>query len=90
MEEPMTTPADASVAKLRRKIKARVDEIKAALAAYIESDTNPLTDDVEVSIALLDMALDRYIDLHGEQDARQLIESAFCRAVGKMKTQMPG
>jgi hypothetical protein len=84
----MTTPTDASVAKLRRKIIARVDEIKADLAAYIELDTDVLNDNVEVSIALLDMALDRYIDLHGAQDARDLVESAFRRAVEKAKIRL--
>ena len=84
----MTTPTDASVAKLRRKIIARVDEIKADLAEYIELDTDVLNDNVEVSIALLDMALDRYIDLHGAQDARDLVESAFRRAVEKAKIRL--
>ena len=84
----MATPTDASVAKLRRKIIARVDEIKADLAEYIELDTDVLNDNVEVSIALLDMALDRYIDLHGAQDARDLVESAFRRAVEKAKIRL--
>jgi hypothetical protein len=83
----MTTQADASVAKLRQQINARADEIKADLAAYIERETDPVNDNTEVSIALLDMALDRFIDLHGEQDAHHLIESAFKRAVGRMKTR---
>lgn len=84
----MTTPADASVAKLRKKIEVRVEEIKAGLAAYIELDTDILTDHSEVSIALLDMALDRYIDLHGAQDARDLVESAFRRAVERAKIRL--
>jgi hypothetical protein len=84
----MTTPTDASVAKLRRKIIARVDEIKADLAAYIESDTDVPNDDAVVSIALLEVALDRYIDLHGAPDARDLVESAFRRAVEKSKKRL--
>jgi hypothetical protein len=81
---PMTTQLDASVAKLRKQIAARVDEIKTDLAASIERNTD-LNDGAEVSIALLEMALDRYIDLHGEQDARHLIDSSFRRAAQKWK-----
>jgi hypothetical protein len=83
----MTTQADVSVAKLRQQIDARVDDIKADLAAYIDRETDLFNDGAEVSIALLDMACDRFIDLHGEQDAHFLIESAFRRAVGRIKTR---
>jgi hypothetical protein len=34
------------------------------------------------------MAIDRYIDLHGEQDARHLIESSIRRAVEKSKARL--
>jgi hypothetical protein len=81
----MTTQLDASAAKLKKKIRARVDEIKADIAAYIERDTDAVNDGAEVSIALLEMAIDRYIDLHGERDARHLIESSFRRAVEKVE-----
>jgi hypothetical protein len=84
----MTTQLDASVKKLRRQIEVRVEQIKRELAVYIQQETHPLKEGVEVSIALLDMALDRYVDLHGEKDARDLIESAFRRAVEKSKNRL--
>ena len=84
----MTAHLDTSVAKLRKKIAARVDEIKADLAAYIKHNTDVFNDGAEVSIAFLEMALDRYIDLHGEKDARHLIESSFRRAVEKSKKRL--
>jgi hypothetical protein len=83
----MKPQVDAFAAKVRRQTEARVDEIKAAIAAYIEVDTDLLNDGVPVSIALLDIALDRFIDLHGEQDAHHLIQSAFRRAVQRSKAQ---
>ena len=84
----MTTQLDASAAKLKRKIQARVDEIKADLATHIEQHTDAFNDAAEVSIALLEMALDRYINLHGEQDARRLIESCIRRTVEKSKARL--
>jgi hypothetical protein len=85
--EPMATQVDAFAAKVRKQIEARVGEIKADLTAYIEQDTDLLNDGVPVSIALLDMALDRFIDLHGEQDAHQFIDSALAKAVQRSKAR---
>ena len=85
--EPMATQVDAFAAKVRKQIVVRVGEIKADLAAYIEIDTDLLNDGVPVSVALLEMALERFIDLHGEQDARELIESAFAKCVQRSKIQ---
>ena len=81
---------DAFAMQVRRQTQARVDEIKADIAAYIEQDTDLLNDGVPVSIALLDMALDRFIDLHGDHDAHELIASAFRRAVQRSKATTPG
>jgi|HubBroStandDraft_4_1064222.scaffolds.fasta_scaffold495396_1 hypothetical protein len=84
----MKTQVDESVAKLRKQMEARVDEIKADFAACIEEDTDLLNEGAEVSIALLEMAVDRYIDLHGEKEVRHLIESSFRRAIAKSKKRL--
>lgn len=84
----MTTQLDASRAKLKKKIEARVGEIKADLAAYIAQETDLFNDGAPVSIALLEMAIDRYISLHGEQDARHLIESTIRKVIEKSKMRL--
>ena len=45
---------------------------------WIEENTRR-ANDAAVSIAMLETAFDRYIDLHGATDAFELIESTFRR-----------
>ncbi|WP_263351329.1 hypothetical protein [Acidicapsa acidisoli] len=84
----MTAPIDVSVAKLRKQIRASAEKIKASILAHIERETDPVNQNAEVSMALLDLALDRYVELHGEPDARRLVDSAFKRAVARWKSGM--
>lgn len=82
-EIQMTSSADKTVAKWQ----AAVLEIKENLASYLERKTDMFSDRELVSIALLDMALDRYIGLHGEKDARHLIELAIRRSAARCRAR---
>jgi hypothetical protein len=90
MTEKTTSPlaSDTDLAKniatIKRGVDARVGEIKRALAHWIADITTP-ADYTPVSIALLETAIDRYLDTHDEQDARDFVERAFRRAVQKRK-----
>jgi hypothetical protein len=76
-----------NVAILRARQSAEVDRLKQSLAAWIEGNTQ-LANDVAVSIAMLETAFDRYIDLHGATDAFELIESAFRRRAEKFRRSL--
>lgn len=75
---------DAELAKtmaiIKRGLEARVGELRRDLAHWI-GDTTTSADHTPVSIALLETAIDRYLDTHDEADARDLIERIFRRAV---------
>ena len=68
------------MATVKRGIDARVGEIKRGLTRWI-GDTTTSADHTPVSIALLETAIDRYLDIHDEADARDLMERALCRVV---------
>jgi len=86
MTEKPTSPLvpDAELARniatVKRGVDARVGEIKRGLAHWI-ADTATSADHTPVSIALLETAIDRYLDIHDEADARDLIERTLRRAV---------
>jgi hypothetical protein len=61
--------------KLRAAVKRRVEEIAADLGTWLDLRTD--VDRGALSIALLEVAIDRYIELHGETEARELIEKSF-------------
>ena len=61
-ENSMTTQFEETSAKLKKIVQTRVAQIKAVLAAYISHETDSTNDGAEVSIALLEMAIDRYIE----------------------------
>ena len=64
-----------NIATVKRGAEAKVAEIKRDLAQWIAATT------ASTSIALLETALDRYLDIHDEEEAREFIEKAFLRAV---------
>jgi hypothetical protein len=65
---------------LRTRMKKRVVQIKEDLAACIDEHTHP-SEEFLVSVALLEMAVDRFIETHGEEDALEIIDTA-CRRAG--------
>jgi hypothetical protein len=69
----------ANADKLRQRMKVRVAEIKSALATWIEP-RNSEADNVCMTNALLETALDRHIAVH-EANGFDLIESAYQRAL---------
>jgi hypothetical protein len=73
-----------NIATIKRGVQAKVAEIKRDLAQWLDQTRHP-SESAPVSIALLETACDRYLDTHDEQDARDLIERAFHRAVRKRR-----
>ena len=65
---------------VRTRMKKRVVQIKEALAACIDEHTHP-SEEFLVSVALLEMAVDRFIETHGQDDTLEIIEIA-CRRAG--------
>jgi hypothetical protein len=65
---------------IRRGVGAKVAVIKRGLAVWIERNTTP-GDGAAVEIALLEMALDRYVGKHGETDAFDFVQRSFRKVV---------
>jgi hypothetical protein len=90
MTEKTTSPLapDAElaekIARFKRGMQARVAEIKRGLARWLDQNTSH-ADHVEASTALLKLAFDRHLDLHDEEDARDLMERAFRRVVQRRR-----
>jgi hypothetical protein len=70
----------SNIATVKRGVEARVAEIKRGLAHWLD-DTTSSADHTSVSIALLETAIDRCLDIHDEADAHDLIDRAFRRVV---------
>jgi hypothetical protein len=68
----------------KKRGEARRDEFKRGLTRFLERRTSP-GDYTEVSCALLEMACERHLDLHDEEDALDLIQRAFRRVVQKRR-----
>lgn len=71
---------DKKLAAYKQRMKAHTDAIKRHLAHFIENTTHP-ADGSSVTTALLELGFERQIDLHGEEDAKDLIDRAFRRLV---------
>jgi hypothetical protein len=71
---------DKKLAAYKQRMKAHTDAIKRHLAQFIEKTTHP-ADGSCVTTALLELGFERQIDLHGEEDAKDLIDRAFRRVV---------
>jgi uncharacterized protein YjbI with pentapeptide repeats len=80
MNEPPKKDHDAeferNAAIVRERTKGDVARLRESLSAWIKENARPATD-AAVSIALLETAFDRYIELHGAIDALELVESSF-------------
>lgn len=71
---------DQKLAAYKQRMKARTDAIKKRLTQFIDRTLSP-PDDTCVTTALLELGFERQIDLHGEEDAKDLIDRAFRRVV---------
>lgn len=81
--DPMQHALEAvekNIATIKRGVEARAGEIKRELVQWLDQTRHP-SESVPISIALLEIAFDRYLATHDEQDARDLIDKAFRRAV---------
>lgn len=73
---------EAKVAAFRRRAAARIAEIKRDLQRHIDETTHPVGDYVAVSTALLEMACERYLELHEDAvEAEDFIQTVFRRVV---------
>ena len=71
---------DKKLVAYKQRMKANTDAIKRWLAQGIKRAETP-ADYASMSAALLELAFERYLDLHGEEDAKDLIDRAFRRVV---------
>jgi hypothetical protein len=67
-------------AACKQRMKTHTEAIKKHLMQFINRTLSP-PDDVSVTTALLELGFERQIDLHGEEDAKDLIDRAFRRVV---------
>jgi hypothetical protein len=74
---------DTKLARLRAKFierqDAQISKVKADLEMWIDEHYPDHSLNVVVMNALLELAFERFIDLHGVKDALELIESRFRR-----------
>jgi hypothetical protein len=68
------------LAAYKQRVKAHTDAIKKHLTQFIDRTLSP-PDDTCVTTALLELGFERQIDLHGEEDAKDLIDRTFRRVV---------
>jgi hypothetical protein len=73
----------AKVEKFRERSAARVAEIKGALMKWLEPSDSE-ADSVCITRALLELALDRHIEVH-EANGFDLIEAAYRRALKRSR-----
>jgi hypothetical protein len=71
---------DKKLVAYKQRMKTHTDAIKRHLAQFIERTISP-ADDTCVTAALLELGIERRLDLLGEEDARDLTERTFRRVV---------
>jgi hypothetical protein len=73
---------DAKIAAFRRRSDARIAAIKRDLQRHLDKITHPVGDNVVVMNALLEMACERYLELHEDPvEAEDFILRGFRRVV---------
>ncbi len=71
---------DKKLAAYKQGMKVHTDALKAHLAQYIKKTTHPACGTL-VARALLELGLERQLDLHCEEVAQDLIERCFRRVL---------
>jgi hypothetical protein len=84
-EEDEATKLERMRAQFVERQDAHISMAKTDLAAWIDEHYPEPNDNVVIMNALLELALERFIDLHGEKDALELIRSRFRRTAKKTK-----
>jgi hypothetical protein len=69
---------------MREGLNVEVERLRESLGEWITHRAN----DTAISIAMLETAFDSYIELLGESDAFDLIESAFRRRAEKFRKSL--
>ncbi len=78
--DPVQDVDPEKLAAYTRRMNEHIAAIKKHLEQFIEKTTH-LADGSRVTAALLDLGFERQLDLHGEEDAKDLIDHAFRRVV---------
>jgi hypothetical protein len=79
--------ACATVCTWQIRMTAEVEGLRESLAVWIEENTqHPI--DAAVSIAMLETAFDRYIDLLGATDAFEVVEACFRQRAEKFRKSL--
>jgi hypothetical protein len=87
MTEPHDPGKDAeAVTEVKKGIEPKLAEIKEDLAAWIDEHTPP-ADSCLVSIALLELAVKRFVE-HGEEGVVELIKRSFANVSASTRTRL--
>lgn len=78
---------DKKLAAYKQRMRNHTAAIKTHLARFIRRTLSP-SDDTCVTTALLELGFERQIDLHGEEDAKDLIDRAFSRVIKKRRDSL--
>lgn len=70
----------ANIETIGRGVESRAATIRRRLEQWLAESVTP-ADNAAAAIALLETAIDGYLAVHGEADARDLIERSFHRVV---------
>jgi hypothetical protein len=73
------------MATIKRGIEARVKGIRRDLETWLDEVHEP-ADSTPVSLALLETAIDRYLDFYEPPEAFEMIEAVFRRVVRQRKS----
>jgi hypothetical protein len=65
---------------IKKRVMAETAKVKAELDVWIGQNTHP-AQGVAVMYALLELGIEKMLDLHGDEDAREFVDAAFNRAV---------
>jgi hypothetical protein len=79
---------DKKLAAYKQRMKTHTEAIKRHLALFISKTTHP-ADGSCVTTALLELGFEQQLDLHGEEDAKDLIDRAFSRVVKERREGPP-
>jgi hypothetical protein len=78
---------DKKLAAYKQRMRDHTAAIKTHLTKFIRSTLSP-AEDTCVTTALLELGFERRLDLHGEEDAKDLIDRTFRRVVKKRRDSL--
>jgi hypothetical protein len=66
----------ANAAKVKERLRQEITIIRTGLTAWLDHNTHK-HEDAAVNVALLEVAIDKYLAIHDEADALDLIQKTF-------------